>query len=317
MAYQPKWVRGKETPGDRDCAARYEAIWSVVAPYTRTTTVWDIGANLGYFGLRLAHDAGCVSVMVDSRPQLIDSCRENDLPTTVAITHRLSVKDLQELSASEAPDVVLALNVLHHFDDWQGALDAVLALGDRLVIETPGRGDTGSANYVEAMKLLDAIEALQPMRLASFPSHVTPGIQRPLFLIDRVKDRLTSSYAYVERVRVRGKHPVRAHRILRDFSVKAIAYQGGEARDWHPGINLWNWVQFGGAWPDRSSVMGAVRDAHAGLLEPHGDFRPWNLILQGQRVVPIDGGHRRSVSDDVGLKTTLDWIAHQELARVK
>ena len=107
------------------------------------------------------------------------------------MTHRLSVQDLQELAASEAPDVVLALNVLHHFADWRGALDAVLALGDRIIIETPGEGDVHSANYPEAMKLLDVLHGLGPVA-ARFPSHMTPGVDRPMFLIDRVKDCVTS-----------------------------------------------------------------------------------------------------------------------------
>jgi hypothetical protein len=317
MAYQPRWVRGATTDGgDRDCAARYEVIRVLLSPYTRTIAVWDLGANLGYFGLRLASEFGAVAVMVDSRPELVNVCQDNGLPTTIALTHRLSVQDLAEVAASEAPDVVLALNVLHHFADWRGALEAVLGLADRVILETPGRGDVNSANYAEAMRLLDAVEALGEPVAASFPSHVTPGVKRPMFLIDRVKDRVTSGYAYVERVRARGKHPVRPHRILRDFHTKAIAYDDGEARAWYPGMNLWNWAQLGGAWPSRETAWAAVTGAVSSMGRPHGDIRPWNFILQGDGVELIDYGHRASVPDADGLKTTLEWIDHPERARV-
>jgi hypothetical protein len=268
VAYQPRWVRGATIDiGDRDCAARYEVIRVLLSPYTRTITVWDLGANLGYFGLRLASEFGAVAVMVDSRPELVNVCQDNGLPTTIALTHRLSVQDLAEVAASEAPDVVLALNVLHHFADWRGALEAVLGLADRVILETPGRGDVNSANYAEAMRLLDAVEALGEPVAASFPSHVTPGVKRPMFLIDRVKGRVTSGYAYVERVRARGKHPVRPHRILRDFHMKTIAYDDGEARAWYPGMNLWNWAQLGGAWP--RSLLGRADVAYLGRGPMH------------------------------------------------
>jgi 2-polyprenyl-3-methyl-5-hydroxy-6-metoxy-1,4-benzoquinol methylase len=159
MAYQDTWIRGRvAATGDRPCAWRYEVVRQVVASYTRQVTVWDIGANLGYFGNRLAHDYEAISVMVDSRPALIDVCRENDDPRTVALLHRMTAQDLAELAASDHADVVLALNVLHHMPDWRQALDAVLALGEQVIVETPGRGDTGSVNYEASQLLLDVFQ---------------------------------------------------------------------------------------------------------------------------------------------------------------
>ena len=314
MAYQPAWVRGVETGGDRDCAARYDAIREVVKPYTRQLCVWDLGASLGYFGLRLANEFGSVSVMVDGRPGLLDVCRENAIPTTVAMVHRLSVEDLREVSASSSPDVVLCLNFLHHFEDWQEPLKRVLVFGGEIIIETPGRGDTGSVNYWPSQDLLDAIESEQPELIGSFPSHVTPGVQRPLYRIVRPRANLTSPYAYQGRVRRRGKHPVRAHVIESSLSAKTVTFDGHEPRPWVPGVNLWNWAQLGGAYPTRSWVACYIERAYHALDVPHGDFRPWNLILQGDRVVAIDNGHRQSVDDAIGFADTLRWVAHPEMA---
>src|SRR5688572_9022039 len=159
MAYQDTWIRGHVVAhGERACAWRYEVIRQVVGAYQRPITVWDIGANLGYFGCRLSHDFDAVSIMVDSRPALIEMCRENDDPRTIAMLHRLSAVDLAELAASEHADIVLALNVLHHLPDWRQALTAILELGELTIIETPGRGDVGSVNYDAAMAILDALE---------------------------------------------------------------------------------------------------------------------------------------------------------------
>jgi hypothetical protein len=125
---------------------------------------------------------------------------------------------------------------------------------------------------------------------------------------------VTASYAYRERVRARGPHPVRPNRIESSNARKVIHFNGAGTRIWYPGMNLWNWLQMGGSYPDRATVQQAVQDEAARLTGLHGDFKPWNLILQGQQARAIDGGHRRSVDDATGLKNTLAWIENPELA---
>jgi hypothetical protein len=315
MAYQDRWVRGAtQATGDRACEARYELIRSVVDEYRRTITLWDLGANLGYFGCRLADECGAVSIMVEQRPALAEVCRENAIPTTVAMTHSLSAEDLKELAASEHADVVLAMNVLHHMDDWAPALDAILELGQDVIIETPGRGDTGSAHYSRSQAILDAIEGLGGSVVGWTDSHVTAGVKRPVYRYTRKKYSVWASYAYRGRVRARGPHPVRKNMIASTPDEKWVHFSGGESRAWHPGVNLWNWLQMGGSYPDRATVRRLVQKAADGLQSSHGDFKPWNLILQGQSLQVIDHGHRMSVNDAKGLGQTLAWIDRPELA---
>ncbi len=313
--YQDRWIRGATTAsGDRACADRYALIRPVLETYARHFTLWDLGANLGYFGCRSADEYGAISVMVDKRPALVENCRANAIPTTIAMTHQLTADDLIELAASEHADVVLALNVLHHMPDWRAALPAVLALGETVIIETPGRGDINSAHYAESQAILDVLEGAQPTVLGQSPSHVTPGIHRPMFLYRRPKVAVTASYAYRGRVRARGPHPVRPHHIGSTASAKTIRFADGESRPWLHGMNLWNWLQLGGSYPDRAAVQAQARSAAMRLNSPHGDFKPWNLILKGNTIEAIDGGHRRSVEDGQGLAQTLAWITHPELA---
>lgn len=315
MAYQERWIAGATTEsGDRACADRYALIRPVLETYRRQFTLWDLGANLGYFGFRAASEFNAISVMVDQRPVLVDLCRANALPTTIAMTHRLTAEDLLELAQSEHADVVLALNVLHHMPDWRKALPAILALGETVVIETPGRRDVNSASYTESQALLDALWGYAPQVIGWSPSHVTPGIDRPLFLFRKPKTAVTASYAYRGRVRARGPHPVRPHTIESNAAEKKIHFDAGESREWKHGMNLWNWLQMGGSYPDRATVQQAAQAAAGRLTAPHGDFKPWNLILQGETLQVIDAGHRRSVDDGSGLAQTVTWIARPELA---
>ncbi len=316
MAYQDRWVRGAvNQAGDRACADRYDIIRQVVAPYTRQATVWDIGANLGYFGLRLADEFGCVSVMVDPRADLVSSCEQNALPTTIAMTRRLDADELWELAGSEHADVVLALNVLHHMDEWPKALASIVALGETCLIETPARGDTNSAHYRTAEQVLDALESQYHAEpIGQTPSHVTPGVMRTIYRVHTPKPSVSKGYAYGEKVRSRGAHPPRTHTIAATLSDKTITFDVGEPRPWVAGMNLWNWLQMGGSYPNRSTVQSSARAVAAGLDDAHGDFKPWNLILQGQTLQAIDAGHRQSVDDVQGLAQTVAWIAQPELA---
>lgn len=313
MSYQSRWVRGVETPGDRACAERYELVRAVAEPFSRQLTIWDLGANLGYFGCRLADAMGAVTVMVDQRASLVDVVRENAIPTTIAMTHALTTEDLRELAHSEHADIVLALNVLHHCDDPVAALFEVVRMGESVVIETPGRGDVRSANFVESQVLLDAIEALQPELIGQTPSHVTPGVKRPIYLVTRQKPSLERAYAYGARVRPRGALPVRPHVIRSNADRKTVTFAGEPPRPWVPGMNLWNWLQMGGSYPSRASVQAAVKQAGAGVVGTHGDIKPWNVVLQGEAVQIIDAGHRQN-DDAQGLADTLQMIAQPELA---
>ncbi len=315
MPYQERWIAGETTAsGDRECASRYEMLRPVLESYQRQFTVWDIGANLGYFGCRIAAEFGAVSIMVDPRPVLADVVRENALPTTIAMTHQLTAEDLIELAQSEHADVVLALNVLHHMPDWRKALPAVFALGENVIIETPGIGDVNSAHYRESQELFHALWRHTQETLGASESHVTAGIKRPMFLFHRPKTAVTSSYSYRERVRSRGAHAVRPHRIDSDQTEKTVLFADGECRRWHHGMNLWNWLQMGGSYPDRKDVQDTV--ALTRICDVHGDIKPWNFILQGQTVQIIDGGHRHN-DDATGLEQTIAMIANPELAHAR
>ena len=306
MTYQEKWVRGGvRARGDRECEARYDLVRKGVAGYSRAFSVLDIGANLGYFGIRLAEEYACVSVMVERRPDLADVARQNTLRGTVAIQRRLSVRDLQEIAKSEHFDVVLALNVVHHFKaDWREAFDAILSIGDRVIIETPSLADTGACGQGSVPGILEAIARERPEVLGESPCHTTPGAKRTMFRIDLPpKDRLVAGYCYGERLRA---PKIRSHVIHSTPDSKTFTDSIDGKRDWIHGMNLWNFVQLGGTYPGPDQVEAAVIRA-ARAKPDHGDVRPWNFII-GDGVHLIDEGHRQKHSGAVALRETLEWL---------
>ena len=318
MAYQDIWIKGQTTQkGERSCEARYDLIREVVKPYTRQITVWDLGANLGYFGCRLAEEFGSVSVMVEKHPPIVGVCRQNALPTTIVLNKTLAGHELADLARSEHADVVLALSFIHRVPDWKPMLDAVLALGEDIVIELPARNETTVKNYHVVGDLSDAVEALRPELIGTASIPQSPTIRRPIYLIRRGKTVLNRACVKLERLRKKGPEPPRAHRIVSTHETKTIAFEKGESRSWIHGMNLWNWAVMGGAYPDRPVVETAVKVAAGMLDRAHGDFKPWNLILQGDRVVPIDYGHRNSSPDVSAAATAIKLLRHPESAFVR
>ena len=286
MAYQDAWIRGfTVAKGDRVCAKRYDVIRSFVQAYQRPVTVFDLGANMGYFGCRLADEFGATAIMAESRPQIVDICEQNQLPTTIVLQRRMSVTDLNALADCEHFDIVLALNVLHHFRDCQRALSAVLRMGELALIETPTAEDTGAA-HVDRASLIDTILSGRASEVTRFPGHTTPGVDRVLYGHRSMKSSLADKFMHTWKV---GARPVRPHTITSSFTEKTITFNDGESRPWVPGMNLWNWCALGGGYPFMPVAQRAVREAVE--RAPHPDLRPWNFVLGGNTVTPIDLQH--------------------------
>jgi SAM-dependent methyltransferase len=149
--------------------------------------VLDFGANLGYFSFRIATEFDATVVMIDESEELRDLCITNNLSSTVYLRRHCSASDLDFLGKLEHFDVVLALNVLHHFKAWRRAVDAVLALGDRVVIQTPGADDLLANDSLIARQLVTYLLSLSPTLLEQPRSHTTSGGHRPIFVFEQEK----------------------------------------------------------------------------------------------------------------------------------
>lgn len=144
--YQDVYLKGRVVRhGTRSSEERYQAVARALRRYQRPFTVLDIGANQGYFSFRIAHEFDAFCVMIEKQPALLENCRNNESNRVVLLQHAVSAGELKRLSHAEHFDVVLALNVIHHFRwRWRTAAGAILSLGDTVIIESPPNNDTGS-----------------------------------------------------------------------------------------------------------------------------------------------------------------------------
>ncbi len=147
--YQSILINGEEvyqstcaSGGEKVIEERYEKIKQVLDQFKRPFTVLDLGANNGYFSLRILQDFDAVCVVVDETERLTDICTLNtDTNRLIHLRKQFSKDDIKELKKREHFDVVLALHVLHHVDDWKSWIDTLFQLGSEVIIETPSIND--------------------------------------------------------------------------------------------------------------------------------------------------------------------------------
>lgn len=320
MSYQDTRVNARTVDtGERECAGRYAMVKPLVAAYTRSTTVVDLGAAQGYFGIRIAEDFPFASVvMIDRGDDLLPMLVANELENTIGCKRQLTEADLENLADCEHFDVVLALSILHHLPDPGRALRAVLRMGETIIIEVPGPADVGACGDSHGWLEQQVIDAGgEP--IGTCPSHTTPGVDRTVYVVRRQKSGLRAPYIGAA---AKGAPPMRLHQIISRPDAKVFNMPiKNEARGWFPGVNLQTYLSMGGLYPPREEVAQLVErevtralwaGTDIGFTEiRHKDVRPWNLVISGRYVTLIDwADDRQSDAEDdrEGLKMTLEAI---------
>jgi len=136
--------------GLRNCKDRYAYIKSLITIKNRPFTVLDIGANFGYYSLKIAEDFpnAYVTMIQHSREAIVlreilkANTNVNKRMCLLAFTMNKSIMNL--LSQCEHFDYILCNNVLHHMPDYKYVYKYLKKACKYLIIETPPVNDTKS-----------------------------------------------------------------------------------------------------------------------------------------------------------------------------
>jgi len=287
--------------GVRECAGRYTAIQGILNMYKRPFTVFDIGAHLGYFGLSIVHDyPEAVVVMADYDPRLRQIVELSDPDRTVVLEKNFSPEDLQQMSECEQFDIVLLLNVLHHWENWPDVLSAARHMADFVIVETPDPADKGACNNHLVPDIFAAMHG--QMTLMRPPSH-TSDVPRHMFVVAGTPPMIRKSF--LDPAIPAGLH----YQMCSLFTDKSI-WKGGEWKKWMPGLNLWTYHKMGGVYPSRERIVDMLK-VYPLPVERHGDVRPWNFIL-GDGLTLIDGrDEKANFEDEEGRQYTIDCLKEE------
>jgi len=303
--YQDQYVNGSVVvKGKRDCESRYEAMRSLFESYNRPFTILDIGANFGYYSIKAASEYDAISVMIENKEKetdrLLELCEMNHAKNQlIVLNDTMNLHKLQELGKCEHFDIVLALNVIHHFnEDVVEVCKAMTELGDHLILETPPVEDKGSCGQNNLKPIIDYFNELNGKELGKFTRH-TSDTQSTMFLFDTPKSEVRWPYfdyeklfdrkdIDVETLRNRGANIVDSN-----FDEKVMfSPRTKETTIWTPGINLRTYLSLGGVYPTAEHLLDKLESKDVkGGYEWDGsshDVVVHNFILSGHDVYLID-----------------------------
>jgi hypothetical protein len=319
----------KKASGNHETETRYKIIQEVLNKYRRPFDILDIGASQGYFSFRAAYDYDCVCVMIEGNnqaypkvgSQLLDLCNANDtLENIILLNKEVTLKDLLKLGECESFSVVLAMNIIHWFGpQWREITDAILKLGDNIIIETPPEEDCASQEQNILRKSIEEYLLFRKANiLGKVPRHTSDNVMANIYLLESEKKRLTRKHWLVPQT---SDH----YTITSNYEAKTITKwpphaHTAKVNDWKSGINLITFLMYNGAYPSREKIEAAVK----GIQDPsHNDWTVNNMILQGDRLSLIDwddpvhglSGGRRSTPKV--LKTHLRLVGLRHPAKVE
>ncbi|MEM1590166.1 MAG: FkbM family methyltransferase [Candidatus Bathyarchaeia archaeon] len=191
--YQDVWVKGRVLfYGERECASRYVPIRGLLVRLGKPCKVLDFGADVGYFSVRTAYDfPESYVVAVDSNPDLPKIVKMNSLSNVEVINECLKAEELSNLGRF---DVVIAYSILHHFDNWEKYMNALLSITDYALIENPQvdehkhtyRRETANQIYNVLSKMENTtVVCYTPPRRFTAKIDFTGAKPRPIFLVAR------------------------------------------------------------------------------------------------------------------------------------
>ncbi len=301
-------------PGVRECAHRYEALKKILDTYERPITVLDIGASQGYFSFRIAHDYDATCVMIEgdynnnwkTTEQLLELCKRNtDRDNIVFLRHRITPEELERLATCEHFDVVLGFNILHHLGtEWKKATDALLNLGDTIIIETPPSDDAFAEKHPNIRLIEEYLKSQNGTIICQTPRHTNPDVKGNMYLFERTKSYLQRAHWFVKKLYVPGYPNLKITSNRQEKTVEKILT--GNHYQWHKGINLLTFKMLGGAYPEQATIEQEIKRICDGT---HTDFFPWNMIIQGNDIVPIDTDDTRwTFAPEASLEFTLNML---------
>ena len=294
--------------GYRESVERYQEIFEFCKKFNRPICVLDLGAAEGYFTFRLSEDFSGVFVAVegDSKRNLLDSCKKNNNQNILLLEKQMNLKHLQNLKEVQHFDIVLALNVVHHFDEpFQDVLELLVSMSSFCFFEHPNSLEntaTKNSSRLKSEKL--QLEKFLPQLLNKSKSGlgdaVNKKLERNMWLLKNTQSK-TIDRAWRGTEKYDEEFGPDSHiDIKSNFDEILIDYGSrNEKRNWIQGIDLRTFLENNGVYPTNDQVFDMIDSMNADNAR---DLGPHNLILNGHELFPIDQDDK---FDDVNTKEKL------------
>ena len=288
-------IKGKTiSTGYRNSEERYDEIFKFCKQFNRPISVLDLGAAEGYFTFRLAEDFSGVFIAVESNPErkLLELCVKNNNHRVLLLDKQMNLKNLKNLKEVQHFDVILALNIIHHFDEpFQDVLDTLVSMSSFCFMEHPNPLENDSTkNFQRLEKEKLKLDSFEPILLnkneSGLGNSFNQKLERNLWLLKNTQSKTidrgwrgTSKY---DEEFGPGNHIS----IKSNFDNIEVDYGlRDEKRTWIQGIDLRTFLENNGVYPTNEEVLNLINNLK---IDNAKDLGPHNLILNGESLFPID-----------------------------
>ena len=288
-------IKGKTiSTGYRNSEERYEEIFKFCKQFNRPISVLDLGAAEGYFTFRLAEDFSGVFIAVESNPErkLLELCVKNNNRKVLLLDKQMNLKNLKNLKEVQHFDIVLALNIIHHFDEpFQDVLDTLVSMSSFCFMEHPNpleNDSTKNSQRLEKEKLkLDSFEPILLNKNESGLGNIfNQKLERNLWLLKNTQPKTIDrgwrgSSKYDEEFGPGNHISIKSNfdNIEVDYGLR------NEKRIWIQGIDLRTFLENNGVYPTNDEVLDLINNLK---IDNAKDLGPHNLILNGESLFVID-----------------------------
>ena len=300
--------------GYRNSEKRYDEIFQFCKKFNRPISVLDLGAAEGYFTFRLSEDFSGVFVAVENNPQrkLLELCIKNNNRNILLLDKQMNLKHLKHLKEVQHFDIVLALNIIHHFDEpFQDVLETLVSMSSFCFMEHPNSLEDNSTKNSHRLKTEKLrLEKFKPKLLNKNQSGLgnssNQKLERDMWLLENTKPKTIDrgwrgSSRYNEQFGPNNEINIKSNfdEINVDYSLRE------EKRNWIHGIDLRTFLENNGVYPTNDEIIHLIDTMN---VDDAQDLGPHNLILNGKQLFPIDQNDKL---DDVNTKEKLKAFLKQ------
>ena len=280
--------------GYRNSEKRYSEIFKFCKKFNRPISVLDLGAAEGYFTFRLAEDFDGVFVAVESNPErkLLELCKKNNDHKVLLLNKQMNLKNLKNIKEVQHFDIVLALNIIHHFDEpFQDVLETLVSMSSFCFLEHPNSLENESTKNSQRLdtEKLD-LEKFKPILLNKNPSglgnSLNKKLERNLWLLQNTQSKTIDrgwrgASKYTEEFGPGNQISIKSNfnEINVDYGLR------DEKRNWIQGIDLRTFLEYDGVFPTHEKIINLIDNLK---IKNAKDLGPHNLILNGERLFLID-----------------------------
>ena len=313
--YNDVRIKGQTiSSGYRESEDRYKEIFKFCKKFNRPISVLDLGAAEGYFTFRLSEDFSGVFIAVesDSQRNLLDSCKKNNNRNILLLEKQMNLKSLKNLKEVQHFDIVLALNIVHHFDEpFQDVIDTLVSMSSFCFFEHPNSLENSATKNSHRLKNEKLnLEKFEPQLLnkneSGLGDSTNKKLQRSMWLLKNTKSKTIDrpwrgTQKYNDEFGPDTQIDIKSNfdEIVIDYSLR------NESRPWIQGIDLRTFLENNGVYPTNDDVLNLIDDMK---VEDARDLGPHNLILNGHELFAIDQNDKL---DPVNTKEKLKSFLEQ------